>query len=107
MGYKSRLNVKKMTEEYRELVGQFNSGNQYLDDFLKSSLALDDNIGKTYLLLTTDDKSIVGYYNIGLGSVDQIKGNVRVKMGGAFHINCFAIDIEYHKQEQTQLRIRK
>lgn len=38
MEYKSRLNVQRMLIKHKELVELFNSGNHYLDKFLKSDI---------------------------------------------------------------------
>lgn len=87
-----------MNPELKSLVKDFDSGNFYLDQFLKSEKAMDDSLGKTYVFLTDVGDKVIGYYNIGMGSVEQIKGTYRKKLGGAVHINCFAIDKAYQDQ---------
>lgn len=84
----------------QKLASSFSSGNSYLDGFLRGSLALDDGFGKTYVLLSSERNAIIGYYNIGVGYIEQIKGDARYKLGGAAHINCFALDEKYQELMQ-------
>ena len=51
----------------KNLASSFHSGNDYLDQFLRNSDALSDGYGKTYVILSSDKTSIIGYYNIGVG----------------------------------------
>lgn len=71
------------------------------DNFLKSSDALDDNQGVTYIMLSDNENMIIGYYNISTGRVDQIErvNNVDyyVPMGGSVNINYLAIAKEYQR----------
>lgn len=92
----SRLNVVSYDASLQRLASTFNSRNSYLDNFLRESRSLDDGFGKTYVLLSEDDSNIIRYYNIGVGYIEQIRGRARVKIGGSAHINCFALDEEYH-----------
>lgn len=94
-GYISNLNVQKLNKKIQELAYKFHCGNSYIDSFLRSSQALDDGFGKTYVWLEDDDKNIIGFYNISVGSIDQYDGNAWYKIGGAVHINEFAIDQKY------------
>ena len=82
------------------------------DNFLKSSDALDDNQGVTYIMLSDNENMIIGYYNISTGRVDQIErvNNVDyyVPMGGSVNINYLAIAKEYqriniYKGEKTKV----
>lgn len=36
------------------------------------------------------------YYNLGLGYIEQFDTGITRKIGGAVHINCFALDEKYH-----------
>src|SRR5699024_9715836 len=50
---------------------------------------------KTYVLVFEDRKTILEYYNLGVGYIEQfVDGTVR-KIGGSIHINCFALDETY------------
>lgn len=89
---------QKLMPEYETLVERFDSGNSYLDQFLRGRNAYDDSIGKTYLFLSDDKQYVIGYYNIGVGSVEMIDNGIRTKIGGAIHINCFAVDKQYQDQ---------
>lgn len=80
------------------MIARFDSGNSHLDRFLKSSRAFDDSTGKTYVFLSDTGDCVIGYYNIGMGSVEQTDGDLRRKLGGAVHINCFAIDRKFQDQ---------
>ena len=92
------MNIQKIRPELNPQILRFDSGNSHLDRFLKSSLAYDDSIGKTYVFLSDEGDCVIGYYNIGMGSVEQIDGELRKKIGGAVHINCFAIDKRFQDQ---------
>ena len=83
--------------EIQRLAAKFDCGNSHLNAFLKSSRALDPGIGKTYVLLVDDASSIVGYYNIGVGYIEQQRDGMPQKMGGSVHINCFALDERFQK----------
>ena len=91
-----RLNVVPYDAGLQKLASSFHSGNDFLDRFLNGSLALDANIGKTFVFLSEDDKTIIGYYNLGLGYIEQNDFGIRKKAGGAVHINSFALDEKYH-----------
>lgn len=93
------MNVEKYTSEYKNLIKNFTCGNVVIDNFLKNGDALDPNQGITYVLLSDQRNTIIGYYNIEVGRVDQIEdtdGNIRyIPMGGAVNINYLAIDSRY------------
>lgn len=63
-----------------------------MDAFLRGPQALDDGFGKTFVWLKDDDSEIIGFYNISTGSVDEYSDGNRYKIGGAIHINEFALD---------------
>jgi hypothetical protein len=46
--------------------------------------------------LDKEKTTIIGYYNIGLGYIEQIYNEIKQKLGGSVHINCFALDERYH-----------
>lgn len=87
--------IKAMLPEFQSLTIRFNSGNVHLDNFLKSSDALNSSLGKTYVFLSEDEHDLIGYYNLGTGSLEEYQGHNRTKYGGAIHINEFAVDIRY------------
>ena len=91
--------VKKYTKEYQYLTTNFDCGNYVINNFLKSSNALDPNQGITYLLLSDDEKQLIGYYNIEVGRLDCIQ-NIGSEqsyqfMGGTVHINYLAIHKDF------------
>ena len=90
------INVVLYDASLQKLASSFHSGNDYHDRFLKSSISLDDNFGKTYVFLSDDNQTIIGYYNLGLGYIEQFDTGITRKIGGAVHINCFAVDEKYH-----------
>ena len=92
----NNLNVVRYDASLQKLASSFYSGNDYLDRFLRGYLSLDSNFGKTFVFLADDDKTIIGYYNLGLGYIEQLEGSPAYKIGGAVHINCFALDEKYH-----------
>ena len=67
----------------------------FYNQFIRDRQALDPSFGKTFVFLTKDHKSIVGYYNIGVGEVTLDNGYQRTKCGGAVHINVLALDKAY------------
>lgn len=93
--YESELNIKLLDASLQKLASNFKCGNIHIDNFLKSNQALDDGFGKTYVWLEDDNAGIIGYYNISVGCVDSLEGEAHVKMGGAIHINEFALDTKY------------
>lgn len=54
----------KFTEKYQYLAQSFDCENFIINNFLKSSDALDSNQGITYILLDDEETQIVGFYNI-------------------------------------------
>ena len=46
--------------------------------------------------MSDDNNVIIGYYNLGTGYIEQNDHGVIRKIGGAIHINCFALDERYH-----------
>lgn len=91
-----KLNVVPYDANYQRLASSFESGNSYLYQFLKEDLSLEDWFGKTYVFLSDDNNTIVGYYNIGTGYIEQLSDERRYKIGGSIHINCFALHKDYH-----------
>lgn len=86
----------RYTKKYKkELSMTFNSGNIYLDNFIKDSKSLDSNIGTTYIYLNSVKSEIIAYFNIGTGSLIDKSSVDSMKMGGSVHLNCFALDEKY------------
>ena len=100
--FESQIETKLFDASIQKLASGFHCGNQYIDMFLRSPQALDDGFGKTYVWLDKDGTEIVGFYNISAGSVDYLDDNSRYKMGGAIHINEFAIMQKYQGVAVTQ-----
>ncbi len=98
MSQQGSLNVVAYSGSLQRLAADFTSGNDYLDSFLREPISLDSGYGKTYVWLSNDNEAILGYYNIGTGSVDEEQAGVKVKLGGAVHINCFALDKDFQGQ---------
>ena len=99
----NELSVQELTQELNDTVKKFNSGNWYLDNFIKCKAAFDENIGKTYLLLSNNLRTLVGYYNITAGSLEIIDSGIHVKIGGCVHLNCFAVDKYFQKRVERKL----
>ena len=93
---RGNINVVPYDASLQKLASSFHSGNEYLDQFLRQRDSLDKNFGKTYILLSDDNLKIIGYYNLGLGYIEQRDYGVSRKIGGAVHINCFALEQKYH-----------
>lgn len=76
-------------KELQKYAQNFKSGNDHIDSFLKGFPSLDKSFGKTYVWV--EEGKIIGYYNIGVGYIrDNEYPNY--KIGGAIHLNYFAID---------------
>jgi hypothetical protein len=100
--FESKLDTKLLDASLQKLASDFHCGNQYIDLFLRSAQALDDSFGKTYVWLNESGDEIIGFYNISAGSVDYLEDGYRYKMGGAIHINEFAIKQRYQGVAVTE-----
>ena len=85
------MKVIPYTKEYEHLTKDFSCGNIVIDNFIKSSEALDDSIAKTYIMLSDDNNYLIGYYSLTTGTYDIIDNGVRIKQCGSIHISYFAI----------------
>lgn len=88
------------------MANNFDCGNIVLNNFIKSTDALDKSQGITYVMLTDKKDFIIGYYNISTGRVDlieQIGESINyMPMGGSININYLAIHSNYqHKKIGT------
>lgn len=92
---KIKVNTEIFTAAARELSGFFVSGNSFLDEFIKSLDAFNDSIGKTFVWINEKRTEIIGYYNIGVGYIDMYNGEDKYKIGGAVHLNFFALNEKY------------
>lgn len=85
----------KFTEKHQYLAQSFDCENFIINNFLKSSDALDSNQGITYILLDDEETQIVGFYNIGMTRIDQTQtvgeDTYYYPMGGAAVINYLAV----------------
>ena len=95
--FTSHHNIVEFDANLQKLASSFCCGNEFIDNFLKGSLALDSAIGKTYVWLSDDNSRIIGFYNITTGSVEELRDGKLYKIGGAVHINDFAVDVSYQK----------
>lgn len=92
------LKSKPLTKQRLELVKGFDSGNGYLDSFLlNENDALDNGIGRSYIVLSEDSEQVIGYYNITTGCIDCFVDGHRYKCGGSVHINYLAVDKRFQK----------
>lgn len=98
---KTKTNIIPYNKKLISLSSSFTSGNSYLDNFLKTNIALDDSFGKTFVWLNSSNTTILGYYNLGLGYIEQNDFGIISKIGGSVHINCFAMDTNYHNKLQA------
>lgn len=89
----------ELNADRQRLAQSFDCGGpSVFNAFLKGPKALDSSYGKTFVLVTEDAKSIIGYYNIGVGEVVISDGARILKCGGAIHINYLAVDKNYRGQ---------
>ena len=98
--------IEKYTNELRPLSFKFSSGNIAIDNFLSSDDALDRTIGITYVLLDEERTRIIGYFNISVSRIDEIRlqnGEVTYHpLGGAAKINYLAVDSKF--QHITEIK---
>lgn len=92
---RTNINTEIFTCDMFNMAKNFSSGNRFLDNFLKSGDALNDNIGKTFVWVNEDRTEIIGYYNIGVGYIDMYVGEDKYKIGGSIHLNFFALNEKY------------
>lgn len=102
------MNIVKYTREFQNLANSFDCGNVILNNFIKSSNALDKSQGITYILLSDKKDFIIGYYNISASRVDyieQIGESVNyTPMGGSININYLAILSNYQHRKISNLQ---
>lgn len=67
-----------------------------INGFLRSPNALNPMIGKTYVYLSNDNRSIIGYYNISTAYLKMTDEYGTARIGGSIHICYFALDKKYH-----------
>ena len=79
-------------------ISGFDCGNPALTSFLKSPEAVDDMFGKTYVMISHQNK-IIGYYNISTGDISNPN---HIRTGGSVYINCLAVDKVFQKQKYNQ-----
>jgi hypothetical protein len=92
-----KLNIKLYTKELQERFAfNFHCGNSYIDQFIRNPISLDNSFGKTYVYLSDKEDIMIGFYNLGVGYVESVKNNQTYKIGGAVHINEFALDSKFH-----------
>ena len=89
------INTEVYTRDILKLASDFDSGNEFLDAFIKSEDSLNDGIGKTFVWLNKERTEIIGYYNIGVGYIDMYDGDDKYKIGGSIHLNFFALNGKY------------
>lgn len=106
-----RINVEVFTRDMNGLASGFNSGNAFLDEFIKSDEAFDAGIGKTFVWVDEKRTKIIGYYNIGVGYIDTVTEKGKYKIGGSIHLNFFALSMEYRgvivdvKEDGTKIKV--
>lgn len=102
------MNIIKFTIEHQHLALDFDCGNIIINNFLRSTNALDENQGITYIMLSDNKDFIIGYYNISVGRVDLIEqtesATVYKPMGGSININYLAIHSKYQHTQIGSLR---
>lgn len=89
----------KYTTEYNHIVSSFDCRNTVINNFLKNGMALNKNEGITYLMLSDDEDTVIGYYNISASRLDSVQNvgedNIYEIMGSAAKINYLAIHKDY------------
>ena len=92
----------RYNEELKKLSSSFSCGNKIIDNFLKSSDSLESDICKTYVMIETERKEIIGFFSLCTDAVlspPKYKDESRFTfVGGAIRIYMFAIDEKYQKQ---------
>ncbi|WP_143322578.1 hypothetical protein [Clostridium sp. HBUAS56010] len=96
------MNIEKYTQQYLFLTEEFDCGNFVINNFLKSSDALDENQGITYIMLSDEKNYIIGYYNISVGREKLYK-----PMGGSVNINYLAIHSKFQRTQMSEYNGKK
>ena len=71
--------IQPLDETTRHLARTFDCGNDALNNFLKDPSRLYDESFKTWVYLTRDRETIIGYFAISAGSLDQMEEGKREK----------------------------
>ena len=90
--------IQPLDETTRHLARTFDCCNDALNNFLKDPSRLYDESFKTWVYLTRDRETIIGYFAISAGSLDQMEEGKREKIGGSIHLDCFAIDKRFQNR---------
>ena len=85
-----------LNHDLQRLAQSFDCGGPLVfNSFLRDEKALDPAFGKTFVLLTEDVRSIIGYYNICAGEMVMCNEYGALRCGGAVYINYLAVDKRY------------
>ena len=90
------LITKKFDASLQKLALNFHSGNDVIDQYLRSFDSLNPSYGTTYVWLSDDENRIIGYYNFTMSSVCGDDNTF-----GAVYINYFAIDVDFREWGTT------
>lgn len=93
--YSPKISIAHYDADLCKLASSFHCGNTHIDSFLRGADSLSPEVGHTYVWLNEDKTTIIGFYNITTGYIEQESDGRRYKIGGAIHINDFALDEKY------------
>lgn len=98
------IEFNEYNEELRLISSSFSCGNWYIDNFLKGSQSLENDICKTFVMIQVSEqqnnlveKEIIGFYSLSADAVFTYPENSSkiLLSGGAIRINMFAIDSKF------------
>ena len=95
------INILKYTKKFQRLANTFDCENQVINSFIRQDYAFDENQGITYIMVDKNMSRIIGFYTIETSRIDEEEcidsTKILKPMGGAIHINYFAMNKEFQK----------
>ena len=93
--YSTKISIVHYDADLQKLASSFHCGNTIIDSFLRGGNSLSPEVGHTYVWVDENKTTIIGFYNITTGYIEQESDGRMYKIGGAIHINDFALDEKY------------
>ncbi|NOY70443.1 MAG: GNAT family N-acetyltransferase [Deltaproteobacteria bacterium] len=98
-----RLTPPQLLSE-NHVLENFDCGDDFLNDWLKKYALINNRANSAKTFVISDDRQVVGYYSLAMGSVDYEVATPRIKKGLARHpipvvvLARLAVDLRYQKK---------